>query len=149
MTNMDAELLNIKKDFFRMRNGVVADSLKKLYPSGKVIFGLNVPQLAQLAKIYPRSLSLGMKLWEDKGCRESRLLSLYIIPPSELDKETALKMIRDVESREEAEFLPFRLLRNLSYAKDLVDALTASEIKGEMPLYCLEMLKKNLALIES
>lgn len=137
-------LNEIKKDFYSLRNGIVAESLKKIYPEGKIIYGLNVPQLMNLTQKYPKDLSLGLNLWKDKKCRESRLLSLYLIPPSLLGKEMAKEMILDVESTEEADFLAFKLLRNLPYAKELYDEIINADITAPLSSYCVKMFKKNL-----
>lgn len=134
----------IKKDFFCFRNGAIAESLKSLYKPSKLIFGLNAPQLMELAKKYPKDIKLGMSLWEDKNCRESRLLALYIIPPPELKKETAIEMIKDIESREEADFLAFRLIRHLSEAEEIFITLLKDNVQTEFKSYFMKMLRKNL-----
>ncbi|MCH5234294.1 MAG: DNA alkylation repair protein [Muribaculaceae bacterium] len=141
---MESILKDIKKDFFSLRNGIVAEPLRKLYPQGVIVYGLNVPQFMELAKKYPKDKSLGLKLWDDKNCRESRLLALYLIPPETLDQESAKKMVMEVQSSEEAEFLPFRLLRLLPFAKDFYENMNKVPINDELSSYCLRMLKNNL-----
>lgn len=135
---------NIKRDFFIFRNGIIANSLKKLYSDDKIIIGLNAPQFMELAKKYPKNLDLGLALWKEKNNRESRLFSLYIIPSEKLDKETAKSMIYDVESCEEAEFLSFKLLKHLQFGKELYEELSKENECSPMSCYCLNMLKKNL-----
>ena len=44
------DLQSIKKDFFVFRNGIVADTLRKAGMPHKVIFGLQIPQIAAIAK---------------------------------------------------------------------------------------------------
>lgn len=146
MINNDTKFRDIKKDFFSLRNGVIAEALKKLYPGKTIIFGLNVPQFMELRKKYPSDLDLGLKLWHDKGCRESRLFSLYIIPFDEIDMPTAIQMVLDVQSSEEAEFLAFRILRHLSFAQELFIKLDSVE-KSSLSDYCRIMLGKNLQQI--
>ena len=136
----------IKKDFYRFRNGIVADALKKIYPTGKLIYGLTVPQFMEIARKYPKDLNTGLKLWQDKKVRESRLLALYLIPPVELSKEVAKDMLFDVDSTEEAEFLAFRILRFLPMAKELLKELNEEKLPTTEAEYCLSMFKKNLSL---
>lgn len=112
-------LKEIKKDFYIYRNGILAENLKTLYPPGTLIFGLNVPQFMELAKKYPKDKELAFHLWKDKSSRESRLFALYVYPPKEMKLEEANSMINDVRSIEEAEFLAFRLLRHVEFAKEL------------------------------
>lgn len=143
MNNID--LINgIKRDFFSFRNGIVADALKKLYPEGTKIYGLNVSQFIELAKKYPHEISLGKELLTDKNCRESRLFSLYILPHEQIDKSYAKMMIQNVVSTEEAEFLAFKILRHLPYASDLYQEMILDETLVDNPLYAVNMLKKNL-----
>lgn len=137
-------LVQIKKDFFVYRNGIVADALKKIYPQDKLIYGLTVPQFMEIAKKYPKDLTLALKLWEDKKTRESRLLALYLLPTDELDMEGAKNMILDVESTEEAEFLAFRVLKKLPFSENLLKEMENQNLEEKNLQYCLEMFKKNL-----
>ncbi|MCH5230935.1 MAG: DNA alkylation repair protein [Muribaculaceae bacterium] len=146
--NKNEGILNeIKKEFFIFRNGIVADKLKGLYPSGVIVYGLNVPQLKEISIRYGKDLELGKRLWEDKKSRESRLLALYILPPEDLEEQYAEKMIRDVRNDEEAELLAFRLLRHLPYAERLLVKLqNAEKFDNTKSAYCVNMLAKNLGL---
>lgn len=139
----------IKKDFFRYRNGIIADSLKNMYPSGKQIFGLTAPQLKEISKKYPKDQVLGMMLWNDRKVRESRMLALYLLSPTDISFLSAKEMIEDVQSKEEAEFLAFKILRNLPYAEDLL--IFESKIAHKDPniVYCVEMLRRNLEILRS
>ena len=137
-------ILDIKRDFYSFRNGIVSDAIRKLYPPKTMILGLNVPQFIELAKKYPKDLKLGLELWKDKTCRESRLFSLYILPPEEVDYETAKEMIKEVNSTEEAEFLAFKILRRLPFATELLEEIIKEEISQPLPSYCISMFKKNL-----
>lgn len=138
-------LKEIKQDFFSFRNGFIADALRKSYPEGKMIFGLMVPQFLQLAKKYPKDITLGLQLWNDKSSRESSLFALYIIPPEELEKSSAETMIKEVYSYELAEFLSFKILKNLAYAKELLDEISKySDNLSPYSRYCISMLQKNL-----
>lgn len=146
MGNNNETLSQIRKDFYVFRNGTVAESLKNLYPSSILIFGLNVPQFMELATKYPKDKELAKLLWEDISCRESRLLSLYILPPTEVDLELASKMIEEVRSMEEAEFLSFRILRHLSFAKELSKKYDDSiDSLSSFSIHALNMLKKALS----
>ena len=137
-------LASIKKDFYIYRNGVVADALKALYGSGKMIFGLTVPQFMELSKKYPKDINLGLSLWKEKNIRECRILALYIIPPESVSPEIARELIADVESGEEAEFLAFRLLRRINNARQFYESLDWDDFQDRWPSYCLEMFKRNL-----
>ena len=145
---MDTLLQDIKKDFYRYRNGIVAESLRKLYDPDVLIFGLTVPQLMEIARKYPKDLKLGLQLWKDKKTRESRLLALYLIPVALLEKETAREMFLDIRNFEEADFLTFRILRNTSYSEELYNDLCKENLFDPKLKYGLTMFKKNLDMVK-
>lgn len=138
------KIQSIKKDFFSLRNGMVADSLRKLYPSGCLIFGLMVPQFLDMEKKYSKDLETGILLWNENSSREARLFSLYLIPPNELSLKQAIEMIEQVESYEQGDFLAFRILRNLQEASQLLYELKLKNHTDPFILHCIEMFEKNL-----
>ena len=146
MASLDFDLLyqQIKKDFFSLRNGIVAEILRKVDKSHQFIYGLTVPEFISLSKKYPKDMILGLKLWNDKKTRESRLFSLYLIPVTQLEKNKVIEMIKDVSTREEAEMLAFKILRYLPYAKELLEEMSiVAELSSESH-HCINMLEKNL-----
>lgn len=133
----------IKKEFFALRNGLLGDTLRKAGMPYSVIFGLNVPQLGEIAR---RALSdcapetrkaLARELWADTKVRESRLLACWIFNPETVGIDEAKEMMASVQTREEADILAFRLLRHLPFAHKLA---------AETPdTYAREALLRNLA----
>lgn len=128
------------------RNGIVADTLRKAGMNYEIIFGLQIPQLSQIAKQVDNP-ELAEELWQDKKVRESRLLACYIFAPETVDEEMALRLSSDVQTREEADILCFRLLRRLPYAESLAGKIEseASAAGNALQAYCAEALKRNLA----
>lgn len=111
---------SIKKQFMAYRNGIVADTLRAAgMDCYNIIFGLNVPQLAQVAGTQIPSNALAEALWSDTGVRESRLLATYLFVPEEIDAEYALRLMSEVRTQEEADMLSFRLLRRLPFLEEL------------------------------
>ena len=142
--NLSTYLSDIKKDFYRYRNGVLADSLKKIPGSKKYIFGLTAPQFMELAKKYPKDITLATELWKDKECRESRLLALYLMPNDVIEYNQAKGMILDVDNVEEGDFLAFRVLRYLPYAHKLLEKVEGEYSPNDTIGHCVIMFKKNL-----
>ena len=109
---------NIRKLFFTYRNGVVADALKSAGDPHRMIFGLQLPQLSQIAREVSESLGeeekseLARSLWAEKDCRESRLLAAYLFDPSKLDRGEATSLLDGCLNHEEIDILVFRCLRN-------------------------------------
>lgn len=113
----------IKHLFFTYRNGAVADTLRRYGTPHKVIFGLDVPRLAEIARGLQPSADLAEKLWNDRDVRESRLLAAYLFPVEEMTEEHALALARDVLTQEEADMLAFRLFKRLPFASGLLEKM--------------------------
>ena len=149
MEDINSTLMEIKKDFFRYKNGIVADSLKNIYPKETKILGLIAPQFMEIANKYPKNLKLGLSLWNEKNNRESRILALYLLPSDEINPDIAKEMILNIQSNEEAEILAFKILRHLPYAKKLYAEMEDSPLNVPSVLYCIKMFKKNLETLDS
>jgi 3-methyladenine DNA glycosylase AlkD len=117
---MDETIREIKHQFMAFRNGIIADTLRKAGYPYSVIFGLNLPQLSQIAKDLDHNIKLASTLWQDKNVRESRLLATYLFP-TDIDEATACELIDTLQTNEEADMLAFRLLKRLPYAPQLVE----------------------------
>ena len=49
------EMQTVKRHFFALRNGVIADALRRAGSPFRIIFGLNLPQIAEIAMKTPHS----------------------------------------------------------------------------------------------
>lgn len=116
----------VKRDLYAMRNGAIADRLRRLGSPHRIIFGLNLPQLTEIASRYARDPALAEELWANTSTRESMLLAPIIYPAEDMTMETALRWIDTIPSAEVADILCHRLLRKLDFAPALVDALARS-----------------------
>ncbi len=132
-------LRDVKQRFFALRNGLLADMLRKqrIAPH-KLIFGLNVPQLKEIAAEAGVDAPLAAALWADADCRESRLLAPMISPAS----ADAFAMMAEVRSTEEADLLCHSLLRRCPGAVEA--AQTALAHPDPTVRYCALRLLMNL-----
>ena len=126
----EAIIAKIRGEFYALRNGMIADTLRKGGLEQKYIFGLQLPQIKAIAESYrPESEEeaavIARTLWLDRNCREARLLACHMMPQSCMDREEAERWATDVATREEADILAFRLLRHLSCATEIADSLSA------------------------
>lgn len=135
-------LKDIKHQFMAFRNGVIADTLRKAGMPYPIIFGLQLPQISQIAKGLEKSLPLARELWADRNVRESRLLACYLFPMELLDREAATDMAADVITREEADILAFRLLRNHPQSREIAESLEAMD--NPLPKYAAQAILRNL-----
>lgn len=102
-----------------MRNGILADTLRKAGSPYRVIFGLNLPQIVEIAAEIPKSEEIANKLRENSDSRECQLLAPAIYPVDKLSMEVAEKWIGETKSQEAADILCMKLLRHTSYALQL------------------------------
>lgn len=129
------------------RNGIVADTLRQAGMAYPIIFGLQLPQLSEIARSLKAErgeeecVRLADELWADRNVRESRLLACWLFPLG-ITEEKALQLAESVQTREEADILAFRLLRRLLYAESLRDRLRSHP--DSLVAYCGEALQRNL-----
>ena len=121
---------------------MLADELRKIGVPHKVIFGLNVPQIAEISRRYNPDMELARALWNDTEVRESRLLACWLFPKEALDCTMALGLTAEVRSVEEADMLCFRVLKHLPYAGKLPVLIENSE--AEFAAYCAKTLRRHL-----
>ncbi|MDE6286101.1 MAG: DNA alkylation repair protein [Muribaculaceae bacterium] len=121
----------VKRRFFAMRNGVIADTLRRAGSPFHIIFGLNLPQISEIAAEWhghPEAGDLARKLWANTTCRESMLLAPMLMHDATgVDKDEARRMIAECPAAEVTDVLCHRLLRHSPYAAELAGELCADE----------------------
>lgn len=110
-----------------MRNGIIADTLRKGGSSFKIIFGLNIPQLVEIARNHGYDTELADALWQNRSTRESMLLAPMLLNPASFDVDQAHAWIDAVPDAEIADNLCHKLLRHLPYAYELAVGLAGSQ----------------------
>lgn len=118
-----SKMQTLKRRLFAMRNGVVADTLRKAGCPHRIIFGLNLPQLNEIAAEYGEDRQLSEALRTDTALRESALLAPMIYPRADLTIESAREMAAGVLWHEDADILCFKLLRHAPFAAKLAAEL--------------------------
>lgn len=132
----------VKRRFFAMRNGVVAEALRPTAPHYRVIFGLTLPQIAEVASSAPHTVEMAEQLWADRRTRESQLLAPMLYPPEQMERGEAERWVGEVATAEVADILCHRLLRHLPYAAELaLGILDASEATPLMRYTALRLLR--------
>ena len=120
------EMQTIKRRFFAMRNGAIAENMRRLGAKYRIIFGLNLPQIIEIATETGVNKILAEALWDNKSTRESLLIAPMLYPREEFNIEIAQKWISEVTSAEVGDVLCHRLLKHTIYAWDLSKKLTES-----------------------
>ena len=113
----------VKRRMFAMRNGVVADVLRKGGSPFRIIFGLNLPQLVEIAQEFGKDRALALTLWANGSTRESMLLAPMLMPVDGMPLPLAREWCSEVPSAEVADILCHRLLKHMDYAPALAAGL--------------------------
>lgn len=125
---MDREIIRqIKSDFFALRNGVIADRLRNVGFPYKIIFGLTIPQIEQVAAKQIRSAELAEELWHNVSTRESRLLATMVYPQDEFTAAKAQQWLSEADTVELIDLLCLNLVRNVDGAEELAFSLLNDE----------------------
>lgn len=117
----------IKHRFFALRNGAIADAMRRQGAPYKIIFGVNLPQLSAIAADVIPSAELATELWNNQSTRESMLLAPMIYPREEFDLPTARNWINTAVSAEAVDVLCLKLIKGMEFAGNLADELILSE----------------------
>ncbi|MBD5308167.1 MAG: hypothetical protein HDS15_02635 [Bacteroides sp.] len=111
----------IKRHMFAMRNGIIADTLRKAGSPFPMIFGMNLPQISETASMFGPDKETAMALWHDRRTRESMLLAPMLLNAASLDHNEIASMIEDVNCTEVADVLCLKLLRKREDALDIAE----------------------------
>ena len=113
----------VKAEFLAMKNGIVADALRKAGSPFRLIFGLNLPQIAEIAAAHGTDTALAEELWANVTVRESMLLAPMLVDTASFTPADARRWCDAVNCTEVADVLCHRLLRHLPFAAVLARQL--------------------------
>ncbi len=117
----------VKHRFFALRNGAIADAMRRQGAPYKIIFGVNLPQLTEIARETGQSAELAQQLWDNQTTRESMLIAPMLYPRAEFGIDTARKWIETAVSTEAIDVLCLKLLRTMEYSQALSEELILSD----------------------
>ena len=117
----------IKRRFFAMRNGILADTLRKGGSPYEMIFGLNLPQLTEIARDIGPDETIAHALLDDRRTRESQMLSSLIMPPESLTTvDVAKSYIDALRSTEAVDVACLKLLKKTDFVLRLAESCLGS-----------------------
>ena len=137
------DMQNVKRRMFALRNGVMAEALRRGGCPYRIIFGLTLPQLDEVAAVTPHTETLAQMLWDNDSTRESRLLAPMICPREDMTGERARRWLDQCRSTEDVDILCHRQLRHQPWAVELVDELSGRE-NSDLLRYAAVRLAFNL-----
>ena len=118
----------LKRRFFAMRNGVIADTLRRSGAPYRMVFGLNLPQVSEIAADTAPDAALAEQMHADTATRESQLLAPMLMPVEAMDADKALRWLGEAPTVEAVDVMCHRLLRHMPEAMAVARrALQSSE----------------------
>lgn len=125
MESKFSPLQQVKRRFFAMRNGIIADTMRRANAPYKIVFGLNLPQIKEIARDFAPDCQLAELLHADVRTRESVLLAPYLLDASHVTLQRMNRWLAEAPWPEAADVLCMVCLRNAVFAPELFDTLVA------------------------
>lgn len=111
-------ILDLKKELRAYMNGVASSSMRNSGIDGyRVIFGVDVVRLKELASEYGKDHALAQELWKE-SVRECKILATMIQPVESFYPEIADIWVSDIKTQEMAEQASMNLFQFLPYASE-------------------------------
>lgn len=139
-----SEMQAVKRRFFALRNGVISDVLRKAGSPFQVVFGLNYPQLKEVAAFVGENEALADALWGNSTTRESMLLAPMVHPADTMTREKAEVWLSGSRTEEVADILCKSLLRRLPFAEALAFDILEREGASRIETYGALRLLMNI-----
>jgi 3-methyladenine DNA glycosylase AlkD len=121
------KLQSVKRQFFAMRNGVLADYMRRNGSPYRIIFGLNLPQIVDIARQLGEDDELAEQLWANDTTRESRLLAPMLMSAAQLTSDHLMEMAETISDVEVADNFVHRAVRRSGDVDRLLTRLGGSE----------------------
>ena len=117
----------LKRRFFAMRNGAVADSLRRQGAPYRIIFGLNLPQIAEIARDFGPDADLALQLRANTATRESMLIAPMLYPAERLTTELGCQWLAEAPTTEVIDIACLKLIKHVKHPDEIISGLSASE----------------------
>ena len=128
---MHETVREIKGKLRLFMNGVLSQSLREKGLKYRLIFGVELPRLREIAAGYEQNHELAQALWKE-DIRECKILAAYLQPVESFDAELADFWMESVHNTELADYLCMALLRRLPYASQKAFQWIASDNRMEV-----------------
>ena len=121
---MEEEIRNIRKQLRLAMNGIIANSMREKGMNYKLIFGVPLPEIKQIAVLHTPDADLARALWQE-DVREMKILATLLFPPEAMTHDEARRWVAEIPYPEIAEQLANNLLPLLGKADALAVSLLA------------------------
>lgn len=151
----------VKRRFFAMRNGDLAQQMTERGANYRINFGLNLPQINEIAKDFLPGgkewdnlnpnfdlADFARRLRDNSTTRESMLIAPMLFPIDQLSEKEGLEWALSVPTPEIADILCMKLLRNHPEADKLAGELLSYNDSSDVSLPKYVGLRLLLNLIQ-
>ena len=114
---MESIIIDIKKELRASMNGILSARMRGAGMPFKLIFGVELPRLRNIADEFPKDTDLANQLWQ-QNIRETRLLAIMLMPPEAFTPEAANTWAETMLTAEEAQVMAMILLSKTDGAKE-------------------------------
>ena len=128
---MHETVRQIKAQLRLFMNGVLSQSLREKGLQYRLIFGVELPRLREIAANYEPNHELAQALWKE-DIRECKILAAYLQPTDTFDSELADFWMESIHNTELADYVCMALFRRLPYASQKAFQWMASETRIEV-----------------
>ena len=112
---MHEKVRELKGKLRLFMNGVLSQSLREKGLKYRLIFGVELPRLKEIAAGYEPNHELAQALWKE-DIRECKILAAYLQPTSTFYPEIADIWVEQIHNTELADYVTMVLFRRLPYA---------------------------------
>ena len=113
--DLAGQLRYVKTGLRGVMNGTVSQSMRDKGLNYKVIFGVELNRLQEMAEELPHTAELAAALWKE-NIRECRILATMLYPREEYFEDLADLWVEQMNFTEEAECTVMYLFQHLSFA---------------------------------
>ena len=115
---MDEKLREIRKKLRLAMNGIISTSMRQKGMNYKLIFGVPLPEIKELASSYEVDEELARALWKE-DVREMKILATMLYPAKKMTHDEALKWMKEIPYPEIAEQCCNNLFLNVNQPVEL------------------------------
>ena len=123
---MHETIREIKGKLRLFMNGVLSQSLREKGLKYRLIFGVELPRLKEIAAGYEQNHELAQALWKE-DLRECKILAAYLQPTETFYPEIADIWVEQTHNSELADYVCMALFRRLPYASQKAFQWIASD----------------------
>lgn len=127
-SGVEQTVLDIKKELRASMNGILSAKMREAGMPYKLVFGVELPRLMNIAKEFEPSRPLAQMLWNE-NIRESKILATLLMPIDEMLPEMADIWVDEVPTDEIAQLAVMNLFSRVPWASEMAFVWMAAEDK--------------------